>query len=208
MELLDLFLSPQHESDRIKRLSRQIASRSKREKANSALKRTRDDVGFLALSLLAIVRILEEKGLMTEREFLDRILSLDTMDGLADGKIEMDQLRRALGFAAGGAMRASAKRVPVAKEVAPQQPGRRKKKVRVKVKSRPRSRTVQFAEPEPAAAAEIPAPSAAPAMEMPSAPEPLKAPDLADVQIKGTAMDPSKLGEISYEDYFGAEKKT
>jgi hypothetical protein len=202
MELLDLFLSPQKDPERIRRLSRKIASRSKKEKSGSALKRTRDDLGFLALSVLALVKLLERKGVVSEQEFQNWIMSLDTMDGLADGKIDTDQLRRALGFNSEGQAVQQSRSIPVARQVSSSQPRRKRKPRRVR---KPRSRTAGFTEVESAAKEGA---KARPAAEAATAPAKLEVPDIADLEVDAGEMDPAKLGQISYEDYFGDQKKT
>jgi len=210
MSLIDLFLDQDTESDRIRRLSRKIATRPKKDKANAALKRTRDDVGFLALALLAAIKLLEEKGVFNQEEFITRIMSLDTLDGLADGKIDPEQLRQALGFRAGVRVTRRAQRQrqsskpPEARLVSgPREPHPKTRKV-VKRRSKPRSKTIAWKEPEavPAPAAPSPAPAAAP---VPPA-EPVDM-SVLELDIPDTSMDPATLGDINFDDYYGGAKK-
>jgi len=215
MSLIDLFLDQDAESDRIRRLSRKIATRPKKDKANAALKRTRDDVGFLALALLAAIKLLEEKGVFNEEEFMTRIIGLDTLDGLADGKIDPEQLRRALGLGAGGRVTRRARRKPrpgkppearlVDPAREPHPKGLKRKVVRNQRKSR--SKTLAWTEPEPASVE-------APQVAVPAAPAPSPAPPAEPVDISSleldipdTSMDPAALGDINFDDYYGGGKK-
>jgi hypothetical protein len=222
VSLIDLFLNQQGESERIRELSGRIAARSEDKKIDAALRRTRADVGFLALALLAAIRLLEEKGVFSEAELFNRIARLDKADGLMDGRIDPGLLRKALGLRSKarrvrhrsrGPGAGKVHKVPEARLVEPggkPQPepdsaraaGRR---------AQARSKTLAWSEAQtpaapvqPAAGAPAPdarAPDAESVLDAP-VPEPteLSAPGL---EIPDTSMDPSKLREISFDDYFG-----
>jgi hypothetical protein len=223
MSLIDLFLDQDTESDRIRKLSRQIATRSKKDKANSALKRTRDDVGFLALALLAAVKLLEEKGVFNEEEFVSRIVSLDKIDGLMDGKIDPDQLRQALGFKPGLRARRKVSKVrkvrrtsqatkpPEARLIVPPLEPHAKRTKTARKRRASRSKTLAWKEsavPAPATPA-VPAAPTAPTIESmpaPAAPKPLEMPDMS-MDLPDMSVDPATLGGINFDDYYGSDKK-
>ncbi len=224
MSLIDLFLDQDAESDRIRRLSRKIATRPKKDKANAALKRTRDDVGFLALALLAAVKLMEEKGVFSEQEFISRIVSLDKIDGLMDGKIDPDQLRQALGLREGVKVTRRVKRKtrpgkpPQARVIQPPREPHAKPVKRSKTAKRRRavrSKTLAWTEPGsvpaptpapvPAAPSAVPA-AVSPKVPPPPAPEPFDMSSL-ELHIPDSSMDPADLGDINFDDYYGGKKK-
>jgi hypothetical protein len=210
MDLFDLFVTPQRESERIKRLSNQIARRAAREKgATAKIRDMESDVGLLALVVLTLIRTLSEKGLIREDEFLNRLLTLDKVDGALDGKIDPDLILDHFGLARGSkGLRSTRKRVKRVVKRVPKQDGReeyreasasaaRAGRAERRRRSKERSRTAAFG---PAGTGGQPAAGA---------PEPAAAPEMApleDLQVDA-GMDPSKLGEISFEDYFGGEKE-
>ncbi len=199
MDLLDLFVNDSDESERLRRLSRRVTRKTTSGKSSAGRRKLREDVGFLALVQLTQVRLLIEKGLITESEFVERLLNLDRMDGAADGKIDPEMLRKALGLRMGKPSKSRPQGLPVARRV--EEP----KKI-----AAARSKTAAFAgafagakpgaKPRPKSK-----PPAPPKAEPPPQPEP--EPDLTVEAVMGTEIDPESLGKISYEDYFGAGEK-
>lgn len=78
-------------------MRRQWRQRSRISKATRELQ---DEVGLLALTLLALVGRLVEKGIVTEAELHARIAEVDALDGEKDGMLDPEALRSALGLPA------------------------------------------------------------------------------------------------------------
>lgn len=197
MDFLDLFATQPDESQRLRRLSRQVAGRTAREKSAVAeARRLGHETGLLALVELTLIKLLAEKGVIKEREFVERLLKLDMIDGAADGKIDPEMLRKALGLT-GGARAKPRQKPPVARRVnGPTAAGKRASKAARFAAGKPAKKAASRAKPPVRAKA-----SAKPEAE----PEPVE--DLAaalDTSID-TSLDTKDLGTISYEDYFGAE---
>jgi hypothetical protein len=206
MDLLDLFLNQRGESERIRRLSRQIARKSGRKKAARKSGKVEDDLGTLALALLTVIKLLEEKGVISAEEFQSRLAGLDRLDGVRDGKIDAGTLRRALGLGAGPAQ------VPVASGVRQQRPSAKKRVLEARQASRAARDSKPRKARKPAQSKPRPAPPARRESKTasfggakappPPAPEEIEVPEMPSMPDAG-GLDPSKLGEISYEDYFG-----
>ncbi len=58
-----------------------------------------DDLGAVSLVLLSLVGTLLDKGVITRDDLLAHVRSVDRLEGVADGKITTDELRKALGLA-------------------------------------------------------------------------------------------------------------
>ncbi|MHC4916772.1 MAG: hypothetical protein ACYTGB_14910 [Planctomycetota bacterium] len=195
MDLLDLFLNQRGESERIRRLSRQIARKSAKKKGARKAGRSQDDLGTLALVVLTTIKLLEEKGVMSQEEFQSRLAGLDQLDGARDGKIDAETLRRALGLGTGPALATA--RLKKVRRITRKRRVREARKVREQPAERPK--------PSPPARPASKTASFGGPAKSPSAPVP-EMPALPDLGTEGQ-MDPQELGEISYEDYFGEGKK-
>ena len=68
-----------------KRRSRDAAARSARLEA---------DVGYLALVLGGILEMLEKKGVVTKSDLKKKMAELDELDGVRDGRFDLERLRR------------------------------------------------------------------------------------------------------------------
>ena len=55
------------------------------------------DVGFLALTLLSLVRSLVDKGVLSAEELRAHMRELDAADGVEDGRLDPDAARDSLG---------------------------------------------------------------------------------------------------------------
>jgi len=60
---------------------------------NSALENLENDVGTLALILATILKMLDEKGQITREDLKEKLKELDILDGIRDGKIDVNHLR-------------------------------------------------------------------------------------------------------------------
>ena len=70
--------------------------RNRRKRATrDRMKELEHDVGFLALTLAALLQKVEEKGVLTREEVRDSMDALDGLDGVRDGKIDVGILKDA-----------------------------------------------------------------------------------------------------------------
>jgi hypothetical protein len=161
------------DADKAKTSSSSRSSRGSRKRTLSRIIRElRDDIGLLALVLLTVVKTLAEKGLINEQEFVQRLLSLDSVDGAVDGKIKTEDLLKQLGMIrSSGILTSLASLRPVAGPVS-QEPV-----ISLKT-SAPIAPALSAARPDSVA------------------PPPIATEDLAD------AMGISDLGSTKLEDYF------
>ena len=218
MDIFDLLLGPgeRGEQERIRRLAKQVSRDSPQDRGKSAMaRRAVSETGFLGLALLTMEQLLVEKGLITRQEFAERLRRLDELDGVRNGEIDQRTLMSALGIGVGAA--APAKPVPVARLAgAPAPPAGHGKPAKPGAASRPEGRPAARPGGKPAAGARPaePPPSGRPA-EKPGAvtgtrpaPAPPSTPAAPEAQPRPEAapLDPSKLGQTAFEDYFGQEK--
>lgn len=73
------------------------AERLKKEKEKC--NETDDDIGLLSLLMMTVIKKLIAKGIITEQELLDELLEIDQLDGLKDGKLDINVLRGSVGLA-------------------------------------------------------------------------------------------------------------
>ena len=57
-----------------------------------------EDLDFLILIVLTLYATLHEKGVISRDSLMQRINEIDMYDGVKDGKVSPDALRRAFGF--------------------------------------------------------------------------------------------------------------
>ena len=72
--------------------SRWAAKRSRDAATRTA--RLEADVGYLALVLGGVLELLEKKGAVTKADLKKKMAELDDVDGVRDGKFDLDRLRR------------------------------------------------------------------------------------------------------------------
>jgi hypothetical protein len=58
----------------------------------------RQDVGLLILLQMVTLRTLMEKGLLGREELHAKLMELDRLDGIGDGKVSAEALKRVLGL--------------------------------------------------------------------------------------------------------------
>ncbi len=61
---------------------------------NKRIEALEEDVGFLSLLLLGILDVLSEKGAVTMEEVIGCMADLDSLDGIRDGRVNVQVLRR------------------------------------------------------------------------------------------------------------------
>ena len=87
------------ELNEIEEQTRRRARALRRDRRSAARQREEleSDVGFLALTLLSLVRSLVEKGVLSREELRAHMRELDAADGVEDGKLDSDAARDSLG---------------------------------------------------------------------------------------------------------------
>ncbi|MFT7676438.1 MAG: hypothetical protein ACI8QC_000409 [Planctomycetota bacterium] len=77
------------------RTQRRMHSRSKRrtEQVDKRVEDLEGDVGYLALVLGTLLATLDEKGVVHRTELKDILAELDDVDGVSDGRLDVDVLR-------------------------------------------------------------------------------------------------------------------
>ena len=75
--------------------SRSRAHRNARRRDATERDEIEDDVGFLTLTLMGLIRSLVDKGLITRDQLQAEIQALDLTDGEADGRLDPDAAREA-----------------------------------------------------------------------------------------------------------------
>jgi len=91
-----------HSYARIRELEQNVRTRMRsvhrsRRSAKAERQELADDVGFLALTLVSLVRSLVEKGVITEEEFRAHMEAVDGRDGEEDGRMDPGVAREDLG---------------------------------------------------------------------------------------------------------------
>ena len=99
MDMFDFMFPEQAEAEHLRKISGTLSGMASGQKMGAdQLRKVVDNLGFLNLLLLSLVRGLVDKGLLTQEEILDRLKQLDTADGYQDGKLSPGVLRGLLGF--------------------------------------------------------------------------------------------------------------
>jgi len=78
--------------------SRSRAHRNARRRDAAERDELEEDVGFLTLTLMGLIRSLVDKGLITRDQLQAEMQALDLTDGEADGRLEPDAAREAFGM--------------------------------------------------------------------------------------------------------------
>ena len=66
------------------------------QKLEARIAELETDLGFLTLVIGVLVQTLEEKDVVTKGELKKKIESIDTLDGISDGKLDIQLLREKL----------------------------------------------------------------------------------------------------------------
>jgi hypothetical protein len=113
MSLIGLFGISRQDSE-IRRLSTQLDYAGSQDvRAAARANRVADNVGELNLLMLVSMRALLDKGILTYEDLGRTFAQLDSLDGKADGKITLEDVRNALGL-----------KPPPAAATAPRNPGK------------------------------------------------------------------------------------
>jgi len=99
MGLYEIFFPEQAQAEHLRNIATSMRRRQRSGERSSVPAELEEDVGTLCLVLLGLVGTLVEKGVITREELLEHFRRVDTLDGAADGKVSLDALRAALGFA-------------------------------------------------------------------------------------------------------------
>lgn len=83
------------------RVSVRASGRADREarKVEDQVEELEDDLGFLSLVTLTLFATLHEQGMLDKRDMLKRLSQIDLVDGVEDGQVSPEALRKAFGFA-------------------------------------------------------------------------------------------------------------
>jgi hypothetical protein len=100
MGLYEFFYPHQAQAEALRSIAASMG-RAARSDAATRRKTTEMDegVGTLALVLLGLIGTLIEKGVIRRDDLLAQLGKVDAIDGVADGKVDVGQVLRALGFA-------------------------------------------------------------------------------------------------------------
>ncbi len=98
MSLFDFFFPQQAQAQQLRRLaSGQQASAQRRTRTTAKLEARmeslEDDLGYVTLILGSILDTLDQKGLVTRSDVKSALASLDKLDGIADGRLDINILR-------------------------------------------------------------------------------------------------------------------
>ncbi len=100
MSLYDFFFPEQAQASHLRSIanSQRVRNRPVRRKrpnpeTANRLESLEEDIGYLALMMGAIINKIDEKGVVTREELKDVISELDGLDGVQDGKLNIDILK-------------------------------------------------------------------------------------------------------------------
>jgi hypothetical protein len=71
----------------------QAAQRSL-QKVEARVAELENDLGFLTLTLGTVIQALEDKSVVNKDELLKKLVSMDILDGVADGRFNVNLLRK------------------------------------------------------------------------------------------------------------------
>jgi hypothetical protein len=87
------------QSTKIRELTDELAAAQRKgRKASRSLDDLARDVGLLILLQLLTLRTLLDKGLISREDLHARMMEIDKLDGIGDGRVDPDALRRILGL--------------------------------------------------------------------------------------------------------------
>ena len=101
MSLFDFFFPEQAQASHLRSLANSQANLDRREfrksrsleRADKRLDTMEEDIGFVALVLGALLQKADEKGVLTRDEIRDAVSELDAIDGVKDGRLDVNILR-------------------------------------------------------------------------------------------------------------------
>lgn len=98
MSLFDFFFPEQAQASHLRSLANSQRYRKRRTarrqgKLDERLESLEGDVGYLALVLGALLQKIDEKGVLTREEVRAAVAELDDIDGVKDGRLDVDILR-------------------------------------------------------------------------------------------------------------------
>ncbi|MEK7468133.1 MAG: hypothetical protein AAB074_12020 [Planctomycetota bacterium] len=100
MSLIGMFVNARQDSQ-LRQLSTQLEHAGGHDvKAAARAQRVAENVGELNLLMLVTMRALLDKGILTYEDLGRYFAQLDSLDGKADGKITLEDVRNALGLKA------------------------------------------------------------------------------------------------------------
>jgi len=98
MSLIDIFTNTRQDSQ-IRRLQTEFEYSTGRDVRGAAkAQRVAENVGELNLLMLVTMRALLDKGVVTYEDLGRYFAQIDAIDGKADGKITLEDVRNALGL--------------------------------------------------------------------------------------------------------------
>ncbi|MCE9583454.1 MAG: hypothetical protein K8T20_13290 [Planctomycetes bacterium] len=98
MGLIDMFRDMRQDSQ-IRRLSTELENSTGQDvRASVKAQRVAENVGELNLLMLVTLRALLDKGILTYDDLGKYFAQIDAIDGKADGKITLEDVRNALGL--------------------------------------------------------------------------------------------------------------
>ena len=106
MNLFDFMFPEQAEATHLRSISEKLSTNRIREKkmasknsiVSQEVQDLGDDVGFIALMLMSLMKKMIEKEIITKEEILLTITEMDGLDGVLDGKIDTGILRGSVGI--------------------------------------------------------------------------------------------------------------
>lgn len=99
MDMFDFMFPEQAEAAHLRKISGTLSGMASGQRMGAdQVRKVAENLGFLNLLLMSLVRSLVDKGVLTQQDLFDKLKELDTMDGQQDGKLNPDVLRGLLGF--------------------------------------------------------------------------------------------------------------
>lgn len=101
MSLFDFFFPQQAAAQHLRRLANEksmdtVRDASRRRKSEVRIDSLEEDLGYVTLLLGAIVDRLDAKGAVTRNDLREVISTLDDVDGVRDGRLDISFLRGTL----------------------------------------------------------------------------------------------------------------
>ena len=98
MSLYNFFFPQQAAADHLQTLAQTQARTSRRDAHKSSIQSERideleQDLGYVALVLGSLLQKVDEKGVLSRDEVRETMTSLDAIDGVKDGRLDINILR-------------------------------------------------------------------------------------------------------------------
>ncbi|HAY80713.1 MAG TPA: hypothetical protein DCY79_12975, partial [Planctomycetaceae bacterium] len=105
MDLFDFMFPEQAEASHLRSISRSLrtqtvaasGTRARIEQTQSSVEGLREDVHFLNMVVMAIIKRLTEKETMNMADISDILEQIDHLDGVQDGGLDINSMRAVLG---------------------------------------------------------------------------------------------------------------